>query len=356
MYIKIDELQEGYIVQEDVMGKTSCPLISKGTVLTNRHIQFLKAFLIDEIEVEGEGVPVLQLSGEEKHAEPQEFNTERPVISNEEDFFDQFNQKEKRLKKEFQKWQSGMGIEMPAVRQMILPLLEQVLANPDLCIKLHKCGNEAYDYHHPLATALLSAGIASQLHYEKGTVIQAALAGLLADCGLAKLHPRLLAKQESKEFKAHPLYSYNMVKELSLLKSDAKLAILQHHERLDGSGYPRGDRGDQVNALSRIIAVADTFHAMTAQTTADKRYPAFKALEMLKEDYFGKFDLTAVKALTALFTKISPGTEVELSNGQRGSILFMKQNQPTRPLVQIHENSTIVDLEKRRDLYIKEVR
>ncbi|WP_375541189.1 HD-GYP domain-containing protein [Peribacillus frigoritolerans] len=78
----------------------------------------------------------------------------------------------------------------------------------------------------------------------RADVYQAAIGGCLADCGMAKLPPRLLNKRESltaddyKEIHAHPIFSYKMIKDSSIIKDSVKVAVLEHHGRLDGTGYP----------------------------------------------------------------------------------------------------------------------
>ncbi|MGM7637448.1 HD-GYP domain-containing protein [Bacillus sp. Hm123] len=357
MYIKVEELQAGNVLQEDVMGKTSCPLIAKHTILTDRHIELLKAFLIEEVDVQTADsvLPETTDPSDQKNYEKDTVN------SLEEDFSKRYIEGEQQYNKEFLKWQAGMGIDIVKIREIILPLLEYARLHSDVYLQLHTWTGGHYRFHHPLAVGLISGVIAEKLNFENGMIIQAALAGILADCGLAKIpmsilkNSNLSTSDSEKELRKHPLHSYNMVKDLKLLKQEAKIAIFQHHERLDGTGYSMGDKGAKIHPLSRIVAVADKFHAMTAQKDDHSYIPPFKALEVLKEDYFGKFDIEAVKALIATFTKMGPGTEVRLSNGQRGSIIFMKQQYPTRPLVQLAGDNNIVDLEKMRELYIEEI-
>ncbi|WP_203363976.1 HD domain-containing phosphohydrolase [Bacillus sp. REN10] len=351
MYIKVEDLQAGYVLQDDVMGKTSCPLIAKNTILTDRHIELLKAFLIKEVDVQIDGSTLPEVTDEKS-------SLKVTLDFSQEEFSKQYMEGEQQYNKEFLKWQAGMSIDIVKIRGIILPLLEQVRLNSDLFLHLHKWTSGHYRFHHPLAVGLMSGSIAEKLNFENGMIIQAALAGVLADCGLAKVPTSILkvsTNENEKELRKHPLHSYNMVKELKLLKQEAKIAIFQHHERLDGTGYSMGDKGEKIHPLSRIVAVADTFYELTAPKEDQSHVPPFKALEIIKEDYFGKFDIKAVKALISIFMKMGPGTAVRLSNGQRGNIFFMKQQYPTRPLVQLSGDNSIVDLEKMRELYIEEI-
>ena len=91
--------------------------------------------------------------------------------------------------------------------------------------------------------------------FPRGQTLQLGLAGTLADCGMAKIDRSItektafLTKSEFNEVKKHTIYSYQMVQDTPLLRQEMKLAIFQHHERLDGSGYPRGGKMEEVSVL-----------------------------------------------------------------------------------------------------------
>ncbi|MFK2826549.1 HD-GYP domain-containing protein [Bacillus sp. B190/17] len=360
MYVRVEDVKEGNVLLNDVMHKASEPLMAKETVLTNWHIKILKAFLIDEVDV-GEGASIGIVTESGTHTDKEKPKADVPV-DKKVDFFKSYLQSVEEYKKEFQKWQAGASIDIVKIREITLPLLDEMLIDPEVIREISKyTEKESYCYHHSVATGLLSGAIAAQLNYEKGFIVQAALAGVLADCGMAKISPHILLKEtslterEKKEVNEHPFLSYKMVKDINLLKPETKLAVFQHHERTDGSGYVNGVKAEKLLPISRIVAIADVFHAMTAERVYRKRQAPFKVLEMFRQDFFGEFDLSVVKALTELFTKLSLGTSVQLSDGGVATILFMKQQNPTRPLVQLEESKDIIDLEKRRDLHIEQV-
>lgn len=359
MYVKVEDLKEGDILLDDVMGKTPVPLMEKETALTNWHIKILEAFLVNEVAV-AEG-PLSEAIIEKEVLEERKSNKAAPSPSKQTDFFQNYLQSVEEHKREFQKWQAGGGIDIVKIREMILPLLDKAISNPEIFWEISNYVEKGnYFSHHSISTGLLSGVIAMQLNYERGMVVQAALAGTLADCGMARINPRILLKEtsltagEKKEVDNHPFSSYKMVKDIKLLKPEAKLAVFQHHERLDGSGYVNGVKAEKLLPISRVVALADVFHAMTTDRPYRERQLIFKVLEMFRQDFFGLFDLSAVKALTNLFTKLPSGTAVQLSDGQMATILFMKQQHPTRPLLQL-KDETILDLEKRRDLYIEKI-
>lgn len=360
MKIKIQEAEEGCILNQDIWGMTSLPIIPKKTVIQDIHIKVLHSFNIEEISVErikADGTPFFPVQA----VEDEEDRTTKPLRQNG-DFLNLYLNKVQEFKGEFQNWQSGMSVSISKIRSIILPLLELVEENPSNVAHLHQyTSKKDYIYHHPLATGLMSGLIAKRLGMDNGKKIQVTLAGVLADCGMAKIPASILTKETAlsesqfKEIKMHPVYSYKMVKDINLLKPETKLAIFQHHERLDDSGYPTGENKEKIHQFSKIIAVADVFHAMTSERVYRSRQLPFQVLEQIKEDHFGKYDIQAVQALMDIISDLSIGTEIRLSNGEAGEVMFITRENPTRPLIQVKATETILDLAKRRDLFIEEV-
>lgn len=351
MYIAVEIIKPGYRLKEAVLARTSTPIISAGTVLTDQHIRFLRAFSIESVDVIAaeENTTVSLYS-----ASPS--TSMLPIIDTMEQLY--FKTLES-VKEEFQRWQSGMNVEIARMRTIILPILEYILENPEQLQKISAYSKkDAYLYHHSLSVGLLSGMIAQKLNYDKGLIVQSALAGLLADCGMSKIKMSLLTKStaltetEYTEIQNHPVVSYKMVKDLKLLKPEAKLAIYQHHERLDGSGYPAGEKGNAIHPISQLIGLADTYHALTTERLFRRRESVFKAVEMIQQDLFGQFDLSIMDALFSLVAELSPGMQVTLSNGSEGKVIFVQPGNKTRPLVQLR-NGDFLDLAKRRDLYIE---
>jgi HD-GYP domain-containing protein (c-di-GMP phosphodiesterase class II) len=360
--VYVDNLIEGCILSADVPGKLNRPILAKKTVLSAHLIEVLKAFLVKEVEVEKTLVsgmpynPQTIIKDKKNAGYPDDTNT------SELNFIDLFLRVKKDFKKEFHSWQSGMQIDIAKVRTIIGPLLEQSEMNPSYIFHLHHYSTKTeYLYDHPLAVGVISAFIAKKLNYSKGEVMQIALAGSLSDCGMAKISPSLLHKnstltlEEYEEIKKHTTYSYQMVRNSPLLKDAAKLAILQHHERLDGSGYPFGEKAERIHPYAKILAVADSFHAMTSERVYKPKHSPFKILEMINEDLFGEFDIAALKVLSSAVMTYSIGSKIRLSDGQEAEIIFAEEKNPTRPMIKIIESNEIIALEKNRHLYIEEV-
>ncbi|MBS4189825.1 HD-GYP domain-containing protein [Bacillus sp. FJAT-49705] len=361
MRVRVNELQEGCILSEDVFSLTIRPIIDKKTVLSNELIELLKVFLIDSVAVES-----LMVNGKTFNPiEPLDEGKSKTIIivpEQEAELRDMFLIGVQKYKKEFKNWQSGLPIDISKIRNILIPLIEKSESCPsDLFYLHHLSTNEEYLFQHSVAVGLLSAFIGRKLKFSKGDIVQLALGGCLSDAGMAKVKPSILLKnsiltlQEFDEIKKHPAYSYKMVQNISILRESTKLGIFQHHERLDGSGYPFGEQSSKINTFAKIIAVADTFHAMSSNRLYRGKQSPFKVLEMMLQDMFGKYDIAAMHAIGSGFMTFSIGSSVKLSDGQIAEILFIEEKSPTRPLVKINNTEEILNLVKNRQLYIEEV-
>ncbi|OAT85702.1 hypothetical protein A6P54_18520 [Bacillus sp. MKU004] len=368
MKVHRDEVEAGCILEKEVMGMTSNPIIPKNTVLTDEHIKVLRAFNITEIEIEKTKADGRHHRSKQLPSQPDASEADQPAgsgsheIGTDKGFINIYLESVGEFKKEFTNWQSGMPINIAKMREITLPLINTIEQNKFLLYSLNQYSTKKdYIYHHPLAVSIISAMLGKKAGLNSGQVNQLALAGVLADCGMAKVSSTILKKEkplsesEFQEIKLHTANGYKMVKDSPLLKPEAKLAIFQHHERFDGTGYPTSEKSDRIHLYSQIIGIADVFHAMTSERIYRNRQPVFKVLDMISKDLFGKFDIKVVNALMQLMGDLDIGTAVRLSTGDYGEVVYTKTNIYTKPIVKLNNSEELLDLSLSKDIYITEV-
>lgn len=353
--VLISELRIGSIISEDIFSKTQYPILFKDTIISHEHLHVFNVFNISKVPVyKDEVINNLNEIKDEPNlsVQPEAVLTFKPIYLN---AVEQF-------KREFKNWEAGAKVDIAKARAIILPLIDIVLENRTIIFDLNEYSNpKDYLYHHCIATGMIAAVLAQKLNYNRGITLQIAIAGLLADCGMAKIHPRIrekkstLTEQEFNEVQKHPVYSYSMVKDLTILKDTMKEAIFQHHERLNGSGYPKNESLANISIFAQIIAVADVFHAMTCERLYRSKHSSFKVIEMINESEFGKFDIKVVRALIDFVADLPIGTIIELSNLERGEVMYVNKFAPTRPLIKLNNTGEIFDLEKNRSFYISRI-
>ncbi|MGM8365478.1 HD-GYP domain-containing protein [Virgibacillus sp. W0181] len=359
MQVKTSQLIPSCILLKDVIGPSSRPIVPKNTVLTEQHIKVLHKFLIKTAHVSSKLAngevftpdDVIEIKEAEKSPKKVEGNSalEHYLFAVQE------------FKDNFHHWQNNLPIDMPAIRKIMVPLLNRLDELGSAVFRLQHYSTKAdYVYHHCVAVSLLSAYIGKKMNLPKNECIQIGLAGLLSDSGMAKINnyyqeDRSLTEQEYAEIKNHPVYSFRLVEKIPTLSTQAKLAILQHHEKYDGSGYPHGLKADKIHVYAQIIAVCDIYHAMTSERVYKGKKSSFQVIEQLQRKQFSKLDPKVVLLFIENLTNLTVGTPVKLSDHRQGEIVFINQKQPTRPMVQLADNKEIIMLEKEKDIYIEEV-
>src|SRR5690625_3087714 len=362
MRVATSQLVPGCILSEDVMGKSNKPIIHKETVLTEEHITILKKCLIPAVDVAHklDDGKVFKTKPTAKSELPTEVEVKHKIIEETDpaSFFKQYLKVVTAYKKLFHSWQYHAPIDIPSVRKIIIPLLQQIEHVGNEVFRLHHYSTkEDYVYHHSISVAILSAYLAKKLGYEKGEWIQVGLAGLLSDSGMARLPSSIIHKSsaltflEKEEIKKHPEYSYQLVESISTITKEVKLAIVQHHERLDGSGYPYQLTGDKIHPYARIIAVTATYHAMTRERIYKHSASSFKVLQTIKQAQFASLDPAIVQQLINSLVNVSVGLKVELSNGDIAKIIYMNEKIPEFPIVQLELTGEIVDLSQESSIY-----
>lgn len=172
---------------------------------------------------------------------------------------------------------------------------------------------DSYTYHHSIRVQGYSIKIAKELNLSTEEINNIYFASLFHDIGKIDIDRYILTKpgkltdEEFAEIKRHPQAGYNMVK--STYYDEIADIILQHHERLNGSGYPNGLKADEILLEAKIIAVADTYDAMTSDRPYRKGLCPKIALEELKNNSRDQYDQEIVAAFERALNKKGKRTD-----------------------------------------------
>jgi HD-GYP domain-containing protein (c-di-GMP phosphodiesterase class II) len=166
---------------------------------------------------------------------------------------------------------------------------------------------ETYTPGHQHSVAQLARTLAQVMGLDADTVDGVRIGATLHDFGIIRIPVEILSKpgkltqQEYEIMKQHPVHGYQILKSIDFPWPVGRM-ILQHHERLDGSGYPGGISGEDIILEARIIAVADIVDSMTSDRPWRKALPAESALEEIKKHRGTKYDTDVVDACVELYT------------------------------------------------------
>ncbi|WKY47878.1 HD-GYP domain-containing protein [Eubacteriaceae bacterium ES3] len=183
------------------------------------------------------------------------------------------------------------------VTEFLVYMYESIEDNPLVINALKQIKQmDEYTFTHSIHTAFYSMFIAMWMELPAPIIRQVTQAGLLHDLGKVYVPGRILNKrgplttEEYELMKKHPLYGYAMIHEFTTFHRDVKRAVLLHHERLDGGGYPLSAQGDYIGMMPKIIAVADSYDAMTTDRVYKRAFKAEEAVNILKAESKTLFD------------------------------------------------------------------
>jgi HD-GYP domain-containing protein (c-di-GMP phosphodiesterase class II) len=348
--VPLSQLKPGDRLIEDVVTRLGSTLYPKGKLLYQKDMEILHAFLIPNVVIETR-------VGLEMESE-KESNDDQPMGGLMQ-LYREYDKTVQILKKIFMVAGNGENIPILDVRNALESLIAQLPHYSVLSFIPRNFAAGDYIFHNSVQVAMTSYQLAKWHGYSTKDLIPIAMSGLLHDIGNTKIDSSLLSKpgkltpQELEEVRRHTVYGYQLLKNVAAINEGVKLSTLQHHERLDGSGYPLGLTGDKIHPYARIIAVADIYHAMTSARLHRKAESAYLVLEQLYKESFGKLDPSLVQTFIQKVTALHNGILVRLSDNQIGEIVFTDRNNPTRPMVNV--NGKIINLVTDRSLHIHEI-
>lgn len=236
-------------------------------------------------------------------------------------------------------------------------IIEEISSNHQLMINLVDIKNlDNYTYEHSLNVAVMSLVVGIEMKLSHKELSQLFLGALLHDVGKSMLPKEIVTKtstfteEETEIMKAHPELGYEYLKENYGFPNTAKMVVLQHHERYDGTGYPRRLVGSVIHRFAKIVAIADTYDSMTSDTYQSRALPPNEALEYIMGSSGSHFDYEIATIFTRKVVPYPEGTIVKLSDESFGVVVFVNVNYPMRPAVRILEKNVPTEQMKVIDL------
>jgi len=202
---------------------------------------------------------------------------------------------------------------------------------------------DEYTAQHCVNVAILSMGLAQALEWQQDQIELAGLAGMLHDLGKTKLDKTILNKpgrlsvKEYGHVKQHARLGYLMLREDDEVHPAVAQAVLEHHERPDGGGYPNGRNRATLQPMSALISVVDAYDAITSKRPYSAARSHHEALGILWKQRNRQFDTGMVEALIQFLGWITPGTVVRLTTGQHAIVLRASHQHRLWPLVRLLE-------------------
>ncbi len=198
--------------------------------------------------------------------------------------------------------------------------------------------SDEYTFKHSVDVASMSMIIAKNRGMSKKEVQQIGIAGLLHDLGKSRIpneilnKPGQLTEEEFEIMKTHPTIGYNLIKHKSGLSKEIKLGVLQHHEKINGNGYPQQLKDHQICNFARILAVSDIYDALVTERPYKAAFSPRDAVEMIMA-MTGSLDLNMIHSFLNSVILYPVDTIVRLSTGEHAKVVKNSPGCPTRPTV-----------------------
>lgn len=346
MKISIKELEPGMRLEKAVFcaDNETC-LLSSNTTLTIRNIEKLKEYNIQEVEVADRNTVFITPNDKIAESLIRDFKAY--------------------LKKTCPKRpEANKSDKVIHIARQLEVIIQQIARNEKILSQLMelKIVNNRFLYESSIRAAVLSGIVSGCMELSLEEIVACVSGALLHDVGLCEM-PALIGKeelhpQEEQLFKEHPTYGYYFSVQNNIPRKIAE-CIHAHHERWDGSGYPKGLKGEEIPISSRIVSVCTDY----IEQIYYRKIPAYMAVEAMYGASGIYYDYNVVQAFVNNIPIYPLGEVVKLSTKEVGIVANIRQNEGPRPVVKVYYNRVnrpitedkIIDLAQERTIFIEEI-
>lgn len=348
-------LHPNMVTAEDIYTYNNQLILPKGTMLTDKSITMLEFYSIYSIYVE-ENEDVLLKSDESVVEEITGIKKEK-----------EYREYQKRFERAVDNFKDSVNDivikNTPVNPDSLLKNMMELINSKHGKVNIFSMLNHMrkYDdstYTHCLNVALVSHVFAGWLNYSEDDINTATLCGLLHDIGKLMIPDTIIKKtdkltdQEYDIVKTHTIEGYNILKK-SPISEHIMNAALMHHERSDGSGYPMGITAKQIDPFASLVAIADVYDAMTSARVYRGPLCPFQVIDIYVSEGLQKYNTKAILTFMNNIATTYLGTNVRLSNGIEGKIVYINPNNLARPTIKAGEK--YIDLSKETGLSIEDL-
>ncbi|TJY43102.1 HD-GYP domain-containing protein [Cohnella pontilimi] len=227
-------------------------------------------------------------------------------------------------------------------RQIIGDILLDLTRNKALMFNLTSINvKDEYLFQHAVNVAVLAGIVGIAKGYNRTQLTELGIGALLYDIGMTGLpdefwqNPSRLTPEQMILMQKHTEEGFEILRKQPDIPLLSAHCALQHHERFDGSGYPRGLKGKEIHEYAQIVAIADVYNALTSPRTYRKAYSASEAVEFLFASGNQWFDIDLIKVFCNHIAIYPVAATVLLNTGQVGVVSAVNQESSHRPFIRI---------------------
>ncbi|WP_280769016.1 HD-GYP domain-containing protein [Salipaludibacillus daqingensis] len=332
--VSTHSLQSGEKIGKPITNDQGQILVQEGVNLTTRMINRLKILNITFIYIEDE---------ESEGIEPTSTlhdQTKTEAIQDIKQAFGSLGE-ESSLSKSFILDRLGRNFKK-TVKNILMDVRE---SDETISLLSDTIGHDRYTFYHSLNVAIYSIAMARELKFSEEEQLTVGVGALLHDIGKTEISSKILQKadkltpEEMTEVKKHPEIGFDILRKCFELSTVSAHCAFQHHERIDGNGYPRGIKGNDIHPYAKIIAIADVFGAVTSNRVYSKAILPHEGMELMFAGAGTQFDLKMIQAFRKTVAIYPVGLTVILNDGRKALVVQQHKLNSERPVVRIIEEN-----------------
>ncbi len=344
--IHVDSLSPGMKVGRPVFNSRGQVLLNAGVELTKRYIEKLKVMGIPSLYIDDGFLSDVQV--DDVITDEARTNIKKKVR----DFYT-------RLESEPSAAQTVIG--MKDINNLVNEIIDQLLESKDIVVNIMDIRTlDEYTFGHSVNVCVLALMTGIKLGYSKAKLYHLAMGALLHDVGKTCIPEHILNKpgkltdEEFNEIKKHPNYGYEILIKNPCVSRLSALIAQQHHERLNGDGYPYNLKDDEIHELAKVTGMVDIYDALTADRVYRRALPPHEAYEMISAcgDYY--FDFHLVQAFLHNVAAFPSGSLVKLNTGETAGVIETFPGYTKQPKVRILLSSNGQPLKNKREIWLAE--
>lgn len=361
--VPLSVVREGVFLAQTLYNTNGKVLLVKGTKLTDRYI--------DKIKEHGfYSVYIFDQYSEQELDDIIKPQIRRKAINTISNIYNNFTIVESKDTNEFKKKkllgesQSNFG----EIQKLAKLIVDDIFSQPEFLISLVDIKSlDTYTYNHSVNVGILALTLGIGYGLNRNDLYDLTLGCMLHDVGKIFVPNEILNKRgqlnddEYKIIKEHCEKGFAYLRENTELGAKVRIISLQHQERYDGSGYPQGLKGNEINHLAQIASIADVYDALTSDRPYRKAMSPHEAVEYLMGSGGTFFNMDMVKSFLERIIPFPVGTVVSLSNGFIGTVEKINHDMLLRPIIKVlkYNNEDIspflCNLAKEKNIVIKNV-
>ena len=245
-------------------------------------------------------------------------------------------------------------------KRIVTELVDQIFSNINIIYNMADIRSyENYIYSHSVNVCIISLMIGMEMGLNRSQMENLGIGALLHDIGRIFIDPKPLDQfghiepREYEQIKKHARLGYDILKQKFDINFLAAHVALQHHEREDGSGYPRGLISKRIHRFAKIVAVADAYDAMTSQRI--RGIPSHQAVREIKAEADAKFDQSVTQCFDKVIAPYLLGTVLQLNNGDIALVTRVTRNECQVLIIQGSQVGSIFNLFQNSNLFVDKV-